>query len=82
MEIEKSKVVVHRENALKFENAYYVSKIMISIRKFIIQKTKRHINFDSSIYNLKDLQISSIKIHNWEVVVSELKKFGIRVTKE
>jgi hypothetical protein len=55
---------------------------MISIRKFIIQKTKRQINFDSSIYNLKDLQISSIKIHNWEVVVSELKKFGIRVTKE
>lgn len=37
---------------------------------------------DPQLYNLKDLTSAQIKKDNWDVVSSELRKFGIKVSKE
>mgnify|MGYP006875470845 CR=1 FL=1 len=44
--------------------------------------TKKPFTLDPNLTIMKDLTSSATKEYNWNLVVQELKKFGIRMTKE
>lgn len=82
VEIERQRVALYREHSQKLENAVYIGKLMLQMRKTVVKKSQRPFTLDPHLYNLKDLTSSQAKKDNWEVVCSELKKFGIRVPRE
>ncbi|CDW79816.1 UNKNOWN [Stylonychia lemnae] len=79
VDMERNKVKLHREHQQKFENAFYIGKIMLLLKKSIMKISKKPFTLDPGISNLKDNITSSTKQMNWNVVAKELKKFGIRV---
>jgi hypothetical protein len=54
VEMEQSRVRLHREHAQRIENAYYVGKIMHVIRKTIIKKSKKPFTLDPNLHSMKD----------------------------
>ena len=82
MEIDKSRVRLHIDHRQRIENAFYIGKIMHVIRKTIIKLSKKPFTLDPNLTIMKDLTSSATKEYNWRLVVQELKKFGIRMTKE
>eukprot|EP00347_Sterkiella_histriomuscorum_P016192 403354133 len=79
VDMERNKVKLHREHGQRFENALYIGKIMLLLRKSIMKISKKPFTLDPGISNMKDQITSTVKQTNWSVVCKELKKFGIRV---
>jgi hypothetical protein len=75
-------VLLYKEHSARVENGVYLGKVMHAIRKTIIKKTRKPFTLDPALANLKDQSIKSVKEFNWNLVVSELKKFNIRISKE
>lgn len=74
--------MLYKEHSARVENGVYLGKVMHAIRKTIIKKTRKPFTLDPALANLKDQSIKSVKEFNWNLVVSELKKFNIRISKE
>jgi hypothetical protein len=55
---------------------------MHAIRKTIIKKSKKPFTLDPVLQTLKDQNTFIAKEYNWGYLATELKKFGIKVTKE
>lgn len=75
-------MLLYKEHSARVENGVYLGKVMHAIRKTIIKKTRKPFTLDPALANLKDQSIKSVKEFNWNLVVSELKKFNIRISKE
>lgn len=80
--IEQQKVKLHREHSQRLENGFYFGKLMHAIRKTIIKKSKKPFTLDPSLINLKDQNTKPAREYNWSLVVTELKKFSIKINKE
>ena len=56
---------------------------MIKIRKNVLLKNKRAIPIDTeSLQNLKESVTKQVIDSNWTVIVEQLKKFGVRFSKD
>ena len=73
---------MYKEHGARLENGYYYGKLMHAIRKTIIKKSRKPFTLDPSVANLKDQGTKAVKENNWTLVASELKKFGIKLTKD
>lgn len=73
---------LHREHSQRLENALYLGKLLLQMRKTVITKSHRPLPLDPHIYNLKDLSTHQAKQENWDSVCTDLRKFGIKVGKE
>jgi len=80
--IEKQKVVLYKDHSARIENGVYMGKIMHAIRKTILKKSRKPFTLDPALANLKDQSIKSVKEFNWTLVITELKKFNIKTSKE
>jgi hypothetical protein len=70
-----------REHGHRLENGFYIGKLMHAIRKTIIKKSKKPFTLDPVLASLKDQPTQAAKDYNWNVVISELKKFNIKYAK-
>ena len=80
--IDKQKVMLYKDHSAKIENGVYMGKIMHAIRKTILKKSRKPFTLDPALANLKDQSIKSVKEFNWNLVISELKKFNIKTSKD
>ena len=71
-----------RVDSSRLENGYYYGRLMHAIRKTIIKKSRKPFTLDPVIANLKDLTTKAVKESNWNILATELKKFGIKINKE
>ena len=53
---------------------------MQKLRKQIMKNTSKTFTLDPLLLSLKESAAPLIKKENWEIVATELKKFGIRLT--
>jgi len=81
-------VKLYRDHSQRVENGFYIGQLMNAIRKTMIIQASRKmvyrkpITLDPVLANLKDQVTKPAKDYNWNVIVPELRKFGIRVTKD
>ena len=75
-------MLLYKDHTARMENGVYLGKLMHAIRKTIIKKTRKPFTLDPGLANLKDQSIKSVKEYNWNLVVSELKKFNIKISKD
>ena len=55
---------------------------MHAIRKMIMKKSRKPFTIDPSLANLKDQATKACKQSNWNLISTELKKFGIKLSKD
>ena len=82
VDIANQRVRLTREHGHRLENGLYIGKLMHAIRKTIIKKSKKPFTLDPTLSNLKDQTTSAAKEYNWNLIVSELKKFNMKYNKE
>ena len=82
VEIDKSRVRLHRDHGARIENGFYIGKLMHVIRRTIIKMSKKPFNLDPNLTIMKDSMSTATREYNWGLIVQELKKFSIRLTKE
>lgn len=73
---------LHREHAQRLLNGVTVGKLMLALRRVTMKYTKRPFTLDPTLGNLQEKNIPAARQYNWNVVISELKKFNIRVSKD
>lgn len=73
---------LYREHAQRLVNGVTVGKLMLALRKVVIKHSKRPFTLDPTLGNLQEKNIPQARQYNWGVIISELKKFGIKVSKD
>jgi len=82
VQIEKGKVALHRDHCQRIQNGVHIARLLLNIRKVVIKKSTKPFPVNPQLNHLKDQAIQTAKLHNWELLQPELKKFGVKVTKE
>ena len=65
----------------QFENGVYISHLAQSVRKTSIKKSSKPFTLQN-INKLRDFPNKETKLANWEILAGELKKFGIKLSRE
>ena len=51
------------------------------MRKIVIKKSKKSFTLDPQLNHLKDQSVPGVMAKNWDVLMVELKKFGVKLNK-
>ncbi|TNV79021.1 hypothetical protein FGO68_gene14865 [Halteria grandinella] len=89
IDFDSGETTFDHDHVLKFENAFYITKIMLNIWGKMTSRAKakysprsivaRYPPLDPGIANLRDQNGDKTKQKNWTLVVRELKKFEIEI---
>ena len=53
----------------------------MNIRKIVIKKSKKSFTLDPGLGHLKDQSVPGVMAKNWDLLMVELKKFGVKLNK-
>ena len=67
---------------MRIENGVYIGKIMHAIRKTKIKLSRKPFGLDPGLTNLKDQSTKQVREYNWNLIISQLLKFNIKVSVE